>query len=431
MPVLLEPVAGADAVWLQDSPTNLMVINAVFVTDRMDLATFRRTFCERVLEVEAGRRYPRFRRRVAWIRGRPWWEEDPGFDVAHHIVAAGEPVHSTAQLQDYVGREASRPLPPDRSPWQIQVMEEFEDEGTAFLVRIHHCMGDGISLVPIIFELMDPAEPGSAGHLRPAAGAPQARSPLQALGLALRVPLAAPGILLQRMLWPRDRHALHGPPVSGSKRVGWTRPFDLQVVKEAKNRLGATVNDVLMAVVSGAFSRYLQAKAGTTVATIRISMPVNVRPPNEPLRMGNRFAAVPLELPAGIHELRRRVLAVKRRLDALKQSVEPIVVYHIVNVLLQTLPQGASRSLIDFLANKCTAVVTNVPGPQRPLLLAGRRVRSLIFWVPQRADIGLGISMMSFSGKVQIGVLADARLVPEPGDMVQAFEAEFEELRSV
>jgi WS/DGAT/MGAT family acyltransferase len=431
MATLLEPVAGADAVWLQDSPTNLMVINAVFVTDRMDLATFRRIFGERVLAVEEGRRYPRFRRRIAWVRGRPWWEEDPGFDLAHHIVAPGEPIRSTAQLQEYVGREAARPLPSDRPPWQIQVIEEFEDEGTAFLVRIHHCMGDGISLVPIIFELMDPAEPGSAGHLRPAAGAPQARSALHALGLALRVPLAAPGILLRRMLWPRDRHALHGPPVSGSKRVGWTRPFDLQVVKEAKNRLGATVNDVLMATVSGAFSRYLQAKAGKAVATIRISMPVNVRPPDEPLRMGNRFAAVPLELPAGIHELPRRVLAVKRRMDALKQSVEPIVVYHIVNVLLQALPQGASRGLIDFLANKCTAVVTNVPGPQRPLLLAGRRVRSLIFWVPQRADIGLGISMMSFSGKVQIGVLADARLVPEPGEMVRAFEEEFEELRTL
>ncbi len=428
---LLEPVAGADAVWLQDSPTNLMVINAVFVTDRIDLETFRQTFRARVLDVEEGRRYPRFRRRIAWVRGRPWWEDDPEFDLARHIVPAAEPVHSTAALQDYVGRQAGTPLPADRPQWQIQVMEEFEDHGTAFLVRIHHCMGDGISLVPIIFELMDQAEPGSAGHLRPAAGAPQARSAWQALGLALRIPLAAPAILAQRMLWPRDRHALHGPRVSGTKRVAWTRPLELQLVKEVKNRLGATVNDVLMASVSGAFSRYLQAKAGATVAKIRVSMPVNVRPPNEPLRMGNRFAAVPLELPAGIHEVRRRVLAVKQRMDALKQSVEPIVVYGIVNVLLKTLPQGASRGLIDFLANKCTAVVTNVPGPQRPLLLAGRRVRSLIFWVPQRADIGLGISMMSFSGRVQIGVLADARLVPEPGELVQAFEEEFEELRRV
>ena len=99
--------------------------------------------------------------------------------------------------------------------------------------------------------------------------------------------------------------------------------------------------------------------------------------------------------------------------------------------MLTVLPQAVSRGLIDFLANKCTAVVTNVPGPQRDITLAGRRVRSLMFWVPQRADIGVGISILSFAGKVQIGVIADAGLVPDPQDLVRAFEEEFEALRAL
>ena len=160
-------------------------------------------------------------------------------------------------------------------------------------------------------------------------------------------------------------------------------------------------------------------------------MPVNIRPPNEPLSMGNRFAAVPLVLPAGITEVRERVAAVKQRMDALKRSVEPIVVYGLQSALLMVLPQAASKVLIDFLANKCTAVVTNVPGPQRGLVVAGRRVRSMMFWVPQRADIGLGISILSFAGKVQVGVLADAVLVPDVQELARAFEAEFEALRMV
>jgi hypothetical protein len=147
--------------------------------------------------------------------------------------------------------------------------------------------------------------------------------------------------------------------------------------------------------------------------------------------MRNKFAAVPLTLPAGIREVRERVLAMKRCMDQLKQSIDPIVVYGIVNLLLQTLPQGVSRGLIDFLANKCTAVVTNVPGPQRDLRLAGSRLRSLIFWVPQRADIGVGISILSFSGKVQIGVLADTRLLPEPAELIRAFEEEFAALQKL
>jgi hypothetical protein len=88
-----------------------------------------------------------------------------------------------------------------------------------------------------------------------------------------------------------------------------------------------------------------------------------------------------------------------------------------------------SRGLIDFLANKCTAVVTNVPGPQREISLAGRRVRSMMFWVPQRADIGVGISILSFAGKLQVGVVTDAVLVPDPQDLVRVFEEQFEALR--
>jgi hypothetical protein len=111
--------------------------------------------------------------------------------------------------------------------------------------------------------------------------------------------------------------------------------------------------------------------------------------------------------------------------------VVPIVVYGIQRALLSVLPQGASRGLIDFLANKCTAVVTNVPGPQREVTLAGRRVRSMMFWVPQRADIGLGISILSFAGKVQVGILADTALMPDAAELARAFEKEFEALRAV
>jgi WS/DGAT/MGAT family acyltransferase len=288
-----------------------------------------------------------------------------------------------------------------------------------------------MALVSVIFALMeempaDPATGPAAGSIRPAA-AGAGRGLLR----AIRIPLAAPGILLRRLLWRPDRHALHGAKVSGRKQVAWTTPFDLAVVKEARKRLDATVNDVLMAVVSGALSRYLARHAGQTVSRLHISMPVNVRGADEPLKLENRFAAVPLELPAGIESIRERVRAVKIRMDALKHSVVPIVVYGIQRAMLTVLPQAASRGLIDFLANKCTAVVTNVPGPQRDLTLAGRRVRSLMFWVPQRADIGVGISILSFAGGVQVGVLADAELLPDPMELIRAFEEEFEALRSL
>lgn len=426
------PVASHDAMWLQDTPTNLMVINAVFTTERIGIEAVREAFRVRVLEVAGGERFRRFRQRVVWERGRPCWEDDPAFSLERQIVPARVADLRTAeQLQRYVGEEAGRPLPADQPAWQFQFVEHYEADSSAFIVRVHHSIGDGMALVSVIFTLMEEmtAEHAVApprGGILPAGGAPG-----RGLLPALLIPLAAPGILLKRLLWIPDRHALHGRPLSGQKQVAWTAPLDIGVVKAAKNHLAATVNDILMASVSGALSRYLAEHGGERVHRLRVSMPVNVRRPDEPMTLENRFAAVPLELPAGIPTLEARVRAVKRRMDGLKRSVVPIVVYGIQRALLFALPQVVSRVLIDFLANKCTAVVTNVPGPQREITIAGRQVRQMMFWVPQRANIGVGISILSFAGKVQVGVIADTALVPEARALARAFEAEFEALRAL
>ncbi len=422
-------VAPNDAIWLQDTPTNLMVINGVLITDRLDLATLRRVFQERVIEGAEGR-YARFHQRVERDGGRWYWVDDAAFDIARHIFPATEPgIATTEQLRDFIGREASKALPTDRPLWQIQLIENFEDNSSACIVRLHHCIGDGMALVSVMFHLME--DLASEGSTKVAAIRPAAGHKGPGLLRMVQVPLAAPGILLARMLWTPDRHVLHGPRVSGRKQVAWTAPLDLDIIKAIKNRLNATVNDVLMATVSGALSRYIRQRAGHEIERLRISMPVSIRPPSATVTLENRFAAVPLELPAGIAHAGERVARVKAKMDALKSSVAPIVIYGIQSALLKVLPQGVSRGLIDFLANKCTAVVTNVPGPQRGLALGGSRLRSLLFWVPQRADIGVGISILSFAGKVQIGVICDTELVPDPIELVHAFEEELAALQAL
>ncbi len=424
-------ITSNDAIWLQDSDTNLMVINAVILTDRLDLETLRKAFQRRVFEGPDPERFERLRCRITGEGLFRYWERDEAFDIARHIFAArGENLHGLEAVQAYVGAEASRKLPRDRPRWEIQVIEGFEDHGTALLVRIHHSIGDGMALVSLMFALMDEPwnrEDGMArGSVHPSPGA-------RLVGKLVRgamIPLSAPGILLRRLTWIPDRSHLHGPSLSGRKRVAWTSPLDLEVLKRVKDRLGATVNDVLMASVSGAFSMYLERHGDVSPTKFRISMPVNVRHPGKVLRCENHFAAVPLELPAGSGPLPARIQAVKQRMDGLKRSVAPLVVFGIQRALLSFLPKLVSRGLIDFLANKCTAVVTNVPGPPRDIAVEGRRVRSILFWVPQRARIGIGISILSFAGKVQVGVMADEALMPDPSSLVRAFEDEFEALRA-
>ena len=417
-----EPVQPPDAIWLQDSPTNLMVINGVYVTDHVDLDTARAIFQERVLDKDGGEAFPRFRKRVVYVRGRPYWEDDPDFTLERHLVPAPVSRLATAHdLRDFISAGADAPLDPARPRWLIQHIDDYEDGASAFVVRVHHSMADGIAILPVILSLMDEVRTDERLH-----GVP-VRPLLNRLRTAVTMPVIGPLVLLQRALWRRDRHALHGPAPSGKKRVAWTRPFPLEVVKHVKNKFGATVNDVLMATVSGAIMSYVEGRTGVRIPHVRISMPVNMRGPKESVRMENRFAAVPITLPTP-RDLKERLAATKVQLDAMKRGLTPLTIFGVVHLFLRALPFGVSRLLIDFFANKCTSVVTNVPGPTHELFLGGRRLRQLMFWVPQRATIGVGISILTFAGNVQLGVIADTRLIEDPEVLVLALEAELEAL---
>jgi WS/DGAT/MGAT family acyltransferase len=420
----LEPVAERDGVWLQDRETNLMVINSVLTTDKMDIDDLRRLWNERVMDREGGVPYARFRRMIVRSGNRFFWREDPDFDVARHIVTVhDDSLRSSEALQEFIGLQAALPLPEDRPPWQFLFIPDFGDGGTAIITRVHHVIGDGVSMVPVLFSLMD------LGEVDPKDLAEQHVKTRGTAGklwqVFLKAALGAPGLLVARAVRPADRSILHGPELSGIKRVAWTEPLALERVKEIKNRLGATVNDVLMAAVSGAFRRYVESHpAETELRRVRVSMPVNVRSPSETLKLENKFAAVMIDLPVEVPDLRARLAETRRRMNALKRSVEPIIYYGAAQVLLKALPRAWSHGLVDFYARKCTAVLSNVPGPQEIMYVAGSRVRAMLFWVPQRANIGLGISILTFSGDVRIGIFSDVNVMSEPARFVEAVEAE-------
>lgn len=427
-----ERIASHDAIWLQDSTTNLMVINAVIITDRLDTGTLRHAFQRRIFEGPDAERFERLRCRITGRGLRSYWDRDPDFDIARHIRAChGRNLHSLEAIQAFVGHAASRELDWEHPRWEIQVVEAFEEDSSALLVRIHHSIGDGDALVSLLFTLMDGSWDEKNGMDR-VAGPASADDPWLGRFLkAAAIPLKAPGILIRRLTWIPDRSHMHGAALSGHKQVAWTAPLDLDVIKHAKRCIGATVNDVLMASVSGAFSTYLGRHGGASPTRFLINMPVNVRAPGPAPRCENHFAPVPLAIPAGPCPLTSRILEIKTRMDQMKRSAVPLVIYEIQRALLSLLPRAVSRGLIDFLANKCTAVVTNIAGPCRDITLEGRHVRSILFWVPQRANIGVGISILSFAGKVQLGLIADEALVPDPEALIQAFEEEFEALRSL
>jgi hypothetical protein len=167
--------------------------------------------------------------------------------------------------------------------------------------------------------------------------------------------------------------------------------------------------------------RYLRRK-GEPIGglNIRAVVPVNLRPPDEPLRLGNAFGLVFLSLPVGISDPLERLNELKRGMDKIKGTPEAMVAFGILAAI------GAATSTIqDFVlklfAIKATAVMTNVPGPREDRFFAGKPIKDLMFWVPQSGKLGLGVSILSYSGKVYLGVVTDAGLVPEPQAILDEF----------
>jgi hypothetical protein len=160
---------------------------------------------------------------------------------------------------------------------------------------------------------------------------------------------------------------------------------------------------------------------------IRAMVPVNLRPLEQAWQLGNRFGLAPLLVPVGIDNPIERLQIVRSRMTAHKLGFQPLLAYGILNVsgLLNTWAQQAVSSL--FL-DKTTAVMTNVPGPPVPLRLCGSTVRQNIAWVPSSGDVGVGVSIISYAGGVQFGLITDARLCPEPGRIIDRFAEEFEQL---
>jgi diacylglycerol O-acyltransferase len=253
------------------------------------------------------------------------------------------------------------------------------------------------------------------------------RNPEQAGELA-RHALGIAGELTRVALLADDPPTRFKGPLGPRKTAAWADPLPLWEVKAVARSLGCTVNDVLLSTAAGALGGYLRRHGeDTDGVVIRAAVPVNLRDPSAAASLGNYFGLVFLELPIGIRDPLERLMEVHAAMKQLKGSYQPILTLGLM-AALGRMPATVESAAIDLLSTKATTVATNVPGPPEPLFLAGARIDRLIFWVPQSGAIGLGISILSYAGQVQFGLIADALRVPDPDAVAARFREEFERL---
>ncbi len=460
-------MSSADAAWLHmDRPTNLMVINSVLTFEEpIDFAVVKALCAERLVGV-----YPKFRQRVVESHiplRTPSWEDDPDFDIDHHLHHLGLPAPGDqAALQGLVGDLMTTPLDRSHPLWHVYVVDGL-DGGAAIVTRMHHCIADGVALARVMLSLTDSgAEPetepardgaarphsssGLAGLARPAAGAMTGAvtgaarlavgaarqgaqivsSPTHAASLAGAIGRDA-GTAVRLLLTPADAAtALKGDP-GISRKVAWTAPQPLDEIKRIGHLHKATVNDVLLAAVSGALRHYLQDH-DSPVGAIQAMVPFNLRSLDEPLprSLGNRFGLVFLPLPVGTSGSYKRLLAIHRRMQEIKDGRDGAVSYELLAVTGFT-PEPVERRIIDLFSGKGTAVMTNVAGPREPVYLAGTPVRAVLVWAPTSGHIGMSVSIFSYRGEVTVGLMVDSTLIPDPELLVERIEEELQTLASL
>ena len=458
-----ERLSGVDRAWLNmERPTNPMTIVALIVfTTALPLDRLRTVVRDRLLAIERFRCIP-----VADATGARW-RPLPEIDVTDHVVSVVLPEpcgHS--ELEALVGELASAPLNPARPLWSFHLVERYETGG-ALVVRIHHAYADGIALVQVLLGLGDRAPVAKTRRRRPqtdrlrleaealASGTPMTSQYLAAVPAAVAEALGEGAVLVKKglhyLLHPQEAaaaatgvaafaaelaHIAALPddpptrlkqPLCGVRRAAWAQALSLQEVKTIGRVLGCTVNDVLISTLAGALGRLLAAS--TTVPAervVRAVVPVNLRAASEP-PLGNRFGLVFVELPVGIRHPLQRLYAVRASMRTLKRSAQPRVTLRLLWAV-GSLPRPVEDAAIDLFSAKASLVASNLPGPADPIDIGGARVSEVLFWVPQSGGLGVGVSMLSYAGRVQFGVMADRNLMARPAELVALIAAEFERL---
>jgi WS/DGAT/MGAT family acyltransferase len=241
-----------------------------------------------------------------------------------------------------------------------------------------------------------------------------------------REALGGAATLARLLALPADPPSPLRGPLQVEKRAAWCRPVDLDRVKRLARSTGGTVNDVLLAVAAGALRRHVLLQGGQP-NDLRVGMPVNLRGPGRPVpsELGNHFGLVLLTLPlseADPVERVRLVTAESRRFKAGRDAVFTAGLMNAAGLL----PRSVTEAVLNSLGTRCSAIVTNVPGPTSSVSIAGAEVSEIVFWVPQLAGIAVGVSVFSYAGRVSLGVAADATVLPRPQAVADAMAAELD-----
>jgi len=441
-----ESISNIDNFWLNlDGNTNLMIITALLEFDKpINFDRLRETIEKRWLI------FDRFTKRLTEpVLGQPKWEIDPDFDIRSHLQRLALPGDGNRRdLQCMISDLTAMPLDRKKPLWQIHLIENYNG-GCVLFWRIHHCIADGISLAHVLLSTADmskdapllpkkdfkePDHDHDQKSVKKIAYAKKIETLICTINPKKWKQYTENAFRVGRFLSKQfisDAPTMFKGKIGVRKCIAWSDPLSLSDAKSIGKLMGGTLNDVVMTAVSGALRRYLLENNTTKEdLNICVSMPVNIRKKGKELNLGNQFGLVNLELPVNIEDPIQRFNEVKKQNDSIKKSSEAYISFQVLNALGMA-PGKISKKTADFFADKGTAVFSNVPGPKKKLYIAGQQIKNMMFWVPRTGHQGMGISIISYNGKITMGLATDEKIVADPQIILNMFQEEMKELKQL
>jgi diacylglycerol O-acyltransferase len=355
---------------------------------------------------------PRYRQRVAFVPlggGLPRWVDDPHLNLRYHIRHSALPDPGCEeQLRALAGRVFAQPLDHDKPLWEIWLVEGLEGKRFALITKTHHALVDGIAGVDLATVLFD-TEPEPT--VPPDRGRPWLPKPMpsgtELLADALAREAFGLGSLATSALSPAPSSP-YNTRIGPHRRFAWVR-WDLPAAKAIKDALGGTVNDAILTAVTLALGRHLHRRGTSTDGLeLRAFVPVSVRDESGRGDTGNKVAGMMAPLPVWAREPATCYELVNEAMNGVKESGQALGAKALTElsgfasptILSQAMRVATRRHLFNL-------VVTNVPGPQRPLYLAGREMIDFVPMVPLARGQALGVAIMSYNGRLCFGLSGD------------------------
>ncbi|MBV9472089.1 MAG: wax ester/triacylglycerol synthase family O-acyltransferase [Solirubrobacterales bacterium] len=405
---------------------------------------------------------PRYRQKLATPpleSGRPLWVDDPSFNLEYHVRHTALPPPGTEeQLFLLASRIASQPLDRSKPLWENWLVEGLEGGRFALISKTHHSLVDGIAGVDLATVLFDvgpePAPP--ATELEPWQPKPEP-SPAELIVAGVRGMVGTTAEILLRTLAAASRPAttlsMLRDAAEGVGEIVWAglnpapqTPLNVEIgphrryavvrgqlsdYKEIKDALGGTVNDVVLTVVSGALARWLRSRGVRTEGLeMRALVPVSVRTQDQRGTLGNQLTVMRGPLPVYIDDPVARLKFVRHAMDGLKESKQAVgaaTLAAVNNLAPPTILAQASR--LNFSTRLFNLLVTNIPGPQVPLYVLGRKLEDLfpVAFLPK--DHALAVAIMSYNGGIDYGLLGDYDALPDIEEIAEGIEQALAELQ--